>query len=95
MTVGCFGNSPEDRYMEGKLNEYLDMQESEQVSDDIEITREEMDLFLSVVGNFPSKYKYFSYRDRLVVDLFEDEKEYDNIMALWDRLYALVQEEDL
>ena len=91
--VGIYGNSIHDLYMERQLNEYLDKQESEQVSDDIEISQDEAAIFLKVVGNMPSSF------DKIVDDatasLFDTEKDYANIMKLWDRLHALVQEEDL
>ena len=91
--AGCFGSSKEDKFFERQLYEYLNKQESEQVSDDIEISQDEAAIFLKVVGNMPSSF------DKIVDDatasLFDTEKDYANIMKLWDRLHALVQEEDL
>ena len=88
---GIFGNSKEDRSMERALNRHLDSLEEPEMEDDIELTREEVEVFLSVVGNMPVRYTMLKHNDVDMPSLFETEREYDNLMKLYDRLHALVE----
>ena len=91
MSVGCFGNSPEDRYMEGELNKYLESQE-DHTMDDIELTREEVEVFLKVIGNMPSKFEKID--DAILSNLFDEPEDYSAIMKLWERLHDLTGERE-
>ena len=86
--MSIYGNSLEDRHFEQQLNDWLDKQECEQVDDNIEISQDEAAIFLKVVGNMPSSFDKIV--DESMANLFDEEEDYDKIMALWERLHEVI-----
>ena len=83
---GIYGNSAEDRYFERKLNDYLE--EDIDVSDDIEITADEVQVILDCIGNMPA---HFDAKNDLIDGLCDgEEKTYRKLMKLYERLYEEV-----
>ena len=93
--AGCFGSSKEDKFFERQLYEYLNKQESEQVSDDIEISREDAQLIVDLVGSFPSDWAGVKDKEGYILNdvIHEfDEKRYQKLMQFWNRLHTIILE---